>query len=238
MTSLTEQIKAALKAKAIPEKTVFYPKFFKSFPGGYGEGDHFIGVIVPEQRKLAKEVYLHIHHNEISVLLKDSYHEVRLTALFILVYRFQKLKSEEAQKEIVDFYLAHLDYINNWDLVDGSCYAILGSYFFHRDKSIFYELATIEDLLKQRIAMISSLYWIKRGEFEDALKLAEMLLYHNHDLIHKSVGWMLREIGKVDLETELDFLRKFYLTMPRTALRYAIEKFDPDLRKEILKGEW
>ncbi|WP_339866712.1 DNA alkylation repair protein [uncultured Algoriphagus sp.] len=237
MSELTAQIIAALSDKANPVKAAFFPRFFKSMPGGYGEGDQFLGVIVPEQRKVAKAVFKEISLEEIAVLLQNKYHEVRLTAIYILVYRYQKLKIASEQKQLVDFYLANLDYVNNWDLVDSSCHHILGHYYLSKDKSLFYELADSDHLWKQRVAMISCYYWIKRGHFEDALALAEKLLYHEHDLIHKAVGWMLREIGNVDFEVEMEFLRKYYKTMPRTALRYAIEKFDPELRRQLLKGE-
>ncbi|UZD21973.1 DNA alkylation repair protein [Algoriphagus halophytocola] len=238
MSELTEQVKAALADKSIPEKAAFFPRFFKSFPGGYGEGDKFLGVKVPEQRKVAKQVYQEISNQEISQLLQDEFHEVRLTSLFILVYRYQKLKSETEQKEVVDFYLSHLQYVNNWDLVDGSCHHILGHYFLDREKTLFYDLADSGQLWKQRVAMVSTYYWIKRDRFEDALALAEKLLHHPHDLIHKAVGWMLREIGNQDMDEEMAFLKKHYKKMPRTALRYAIEKFDPALRKQILAGEY
>ncbi|PZX46360.1 DNA alkylation repair protein [Algoriphagus chordae] len=237
MSLLTEQIKATLADKGIPEKAAFFPRFFKSGPGEYGEGDQFLGVIVPEQRKVAKAVFKEISYEEIEVLLHDVYHEVRLTAIYILVYRYQKLKIDSEQKELVDFYLSQLDFVNNWDLVDSSCHHILGNYYLNRDKQLFYELADSGHLWRQRVAMISTFYWIKRGHFDDALALAEKLLHHPHDLIHKAVGWMLREIGNQDFEVEMSFLRKHYQTMPRMTLRYAIEKFDPDLRKQLLAGK-
>lgn len=237
MSLLTEQIKASLADKAIPEKAAFFPRFFKSGPGEYGEGDQFLGVKVPEQRKIAKAVFKDISYSELEELLHDVYHEVRLTAIYILVYRYQKLKNDSDRKELVDFYLSHLDYVNNWDLVDSSCHHILGHYYLDRKKDLFYELAEVDHLWRQRVAMISTYYWIKRGYFEDALALAEKLLYHPHDLIHKAVGWMLREIGNKDFEVEMSFLRKHHQTLPRTALRYAIEKFDPELRKKLLSGE-
>ncbi|MEB2774787.1 DNA alkylation repair protein [Algoriphagus sp. D3-2-R+10] len=237
MSLLTEQIKALLEDKAIPEKAAFFPRFFKSMPGGYGEGDKFLGVIVPEQRKVAKAVYKEISFGEIEELLHDVYHEVRLTAIHILVYRYQNLKTDYDRKELVDFYLSQLDYVNNWDLVDSSCYHILGHYYLNREKNLFYKLAEADHLWRQRVAMISSYFWIKKGYYEDALALAEKLLYHDHDLIHKAVGWMLREIGNMDFEVELDFLRKYYITMPRTTLRYAIEKFDPQLRQQLMAGK-
>ncbi len=236
MSELTEQIIAKLQDKAIPEKAEFYPNFFKTGPGEYGEGDKFLGVIVPEQRKVAKMVAKDISYEEVDHLLKNPYHEVRLCALFTLVYKYQKLKSEAEQKELVEFYLDHVDYINNWDLVDTTCHPILGHYYQNRDKKLFYDFAKSGHLWKQRIAMITSLYWIKRGEFEDALAFAEILRNHPHDLMHKAVGWMLREIGKMDMDVEMDFLKKYYSEMPRTMLRYAIEKFPEDLRQDFLKG--
>ncbi|MDR7129897.1 3-methyladenine DNA glycosylase AlkD [Algoriphagus sp. 4150] len=238
MSLLTEQIKASLTDKANPKKAMFFPRFFKSGPGEYGEGDLFLGVSVPEQRKIAKVVFREINFTEVEELLHDAYHEVRLTAIFILVYRYQKLKTDSDRKKLVDFYLSQLDYVNNWDLVDSSCHHILGHYYLHLEKDLFYELAETDHLWRQRVAMISSYYWIKRGYFDDALALAEKLLFHPHDLIHKAVGWMLREIGNKDFEVEMEFLRKHYTTMPRTALRYAIEKFDPSLRRLFLDGSF
>lgn len=237
MSETCTQIKLRLQEKAIPVKAEFFPRFFKTMPGEYGEGDLFLGVIVPEQRKIAKSYFSEITLAEISELLRDPYHEVRLTALFMLVYRYQKAKSEESQSELVDFYLNHIEFVNNWDLVDTTCHPILGHFYFRREKSLFYDLAKSGNLWKQRIALISSLYWIKKGEFQDAINLAEILINHPHDLIHKAVGWMLREIGKMNEEVELEFLRKHSQAMPRTALRYSIEKFDQALRLQILKGE-
>lgn len=236
MSLLTEQIFESLKDKAIPEKAAFLPKYFKAIPGGYGEGDQFLGVIVPEQRKIAKTCYREISLGEVSELLNNPFHEARLTALLMLVYRYEKLKSESERKEIVDFYLDHLQFINNWDLVDSSCYEILGAFYYKKDKSLLYELADSENLWQQRVAMISSLYWIKKDDFTDALKLAEKLKNHSHDLMHKAVGWMLREIGKRDFEVEFQFLKTHYQSMPRIALRYAIEKFPEELRQDFLKG--
>lgn len=236
MTLLVEQIKAALADKAIPEKAAFFPRFFKSGPGEYGEGDKFLGVKVPEQRKIAKSVFKEISLKEISTLMKDPYHEVRLTGVLILVYKYQKIKNEEDQKAIVDFYLDHLPWVNNWDLVDSSCHHILGHYYLDRDKSLLYELAEKDHLWSQRVAMVTSYYWIKRGRYEDALILAEKFISHPHDLMHKAVGWMLREIGNQDYEVEYEFLKKHYRQMPRTALRYAIEKFDEEVRQDFLKG--
>ena len=236
MSGLTEQIIEALKDKAIPEKALFFPRFFKTGPGEYGEGDLFWGVTVPDQRQIAKQFFKEISLEELTLLIQHPVHEVRLTGLLALVYRYEKAKSESEQKELVNFYLSQLDFVNNWDLVDSSCYQILGHFYWKREKALFYELADSGHLWRQRVAMISSFFWIKKGEFNDALALAEKLKNHPHYLMHKAVGWMLREIGKRDLETEMEFLKKHYQTMPRTALRYAIEKFPEDVRQDFLKG--
>ena len=236
MSGLTEQIIEALKDKAIPEKALFFPRFFKTGPGEYGEGDLFWGVTVPDQRQIAKQFFKEISLEELTLLIQHPVHEVRLTGLLALVYRYEKAKSESEQKELVNFYLSQLDFVNNWDLVDSSCYQILGHFYWKKEKALFYELADSGHLWRQRVAMISSFFWIKKGEFADALALAEKLIDHPHDLMHKALGWMLREIGKRDLETEMEFLKKHYQTMPRTALRYAIEKFPEDVRQDFLKG--
>ena len=236
MSGLTEQIIEALKDKAIPEKALFFPRFFKTGPGEYGEGDLFWGVTVPDQRQIAKQFFKEISLEELTRLIQHPVHEVRLTGLLALVYRYEKAKSESEQKELVNFYLSQLDFVNNWDLVDSSCYQILGHFYWKREKELFYELADSGHLWRQRVAMMSSFFWIKKREFDDALVLAEKLKNHPHDLMHKAVGWMLREIGKRDLETEMEFLKKHYQTMPRTALRYAIEKFPEDVRQDFLKG--
>jgi 3-methyladenine DNA glycosylase AlkD len=236
MSLLTEQIIESLRDKAIPEKAAFFPRFFKTGPGEYGEGDLFLGVKVPDQRVIARQFFPEITLDDLSELIQNSYHEVRLTALIALVYRYQKAKEEYDQQELVNFYLHHLEWVNNWDFVDTSSHAILGHFYLNREKDLFYDLAGSHDLWRQRVAMISSFYWIKKGEFVDALALAEILKNHPHDLIHKAVGWMLREIGNRDFGAEMDFLKKYYQTMPRTALRYAIEKFPEELRQDFLKG--
>lgn len=218
------------------EKAEYFPKYFNAVPGGYGEGDEFLGITVPDQRKIAKKYYKTIPLHTIEMLLKEPIHEYRFTALVMLVYKFEKARTETEKKDIVNLYLANLSYINNWDLVDLSADKILGAYFFDKDKDILYQLARTNHLWKQRIAIMSTFYFIKRHQFNDTLEIAKVLLHHKHDLIQKAVGWMLREIGKRDLLTELNFLKENYQTMPRTMLRYAIEKFEPELRKKFLKG--
>lgn len=236
MESHMNEILKELENASDPQKAEFLPRFFKTGLGEYGEGDQFLGVTVPQQRAIAKRFYRSLDWSDFSELIQNPFHEVRLTALLMLVYRYEKTKTESEQKELVDFYLSHLDFINNWDLVDSSCYQILGHYFWKKDKSLFHQLAESGQLWRQRVAMISSYFWIKKGEFADALALAEKLINHPHDLMHKAVGWMLREIGNRNFEVELEFLKKHYQSMPRTALRYAIEKFPEDLRQDFLKG--
>ncbi|HCL57784.1 MAG TPA: DNA alkylation repair protein [Spirochaetia bacterium] len=231
---LIDKIKNDLKEFSDQKKKGFLPRFFQAFPGGYAEGDQFIGVTVPNQRMIAKKYFQDISLEETASLLREPIHEYRLTALFLLVYKFEKQKSE--REAIVKLYLSHTDYVNNWDLVDSSAEKILGAYLFDQDKKILYDFAASKDLWQNRIAMIASFYFIKKKKFADALKIAEILILHPHDLIHKAVGWMLREIGKRDLETEIEFLKKHYRTMPRTMLRYAIEKFEEPLRQDFLKG--
>ena len=156
--------------------------------------------------------------------------------MLILVCKFEKAKLDEDKKAIVDLYINNLEYVNNWDLVDSSAYKILGAYLEERDRSILYRLAKSNHLWSQRVAIIATLWFIGKNKFSDTLNIAQILLNHEHDLIHKAVGWMLREVGNRDFETEFQFLKKHYKQMPRTMLRYAIEKFDPELRQRFLKG--
>ncbi len=232
-----EQIKNDLKCYINSEKAEFFPKFFKAMPGGYGEGDQFLGIMVPDQRKVAKKYYKQVSLEAVQELLREPIHEYRFTALLIMVYKFEKAKTEQEKKKIVDLYLENVNSINNWDLVDLSADKILGAYLIDKNKDILYEFARSNHLWKQRIAIIATFYFIKKGDFKDALEISKILLNHEHDLIHKAVGWMLREIGKRDFAVEFEFLKEYYQIMPRTMLRYAIEKFDPELRKKFLKGQ-
>ena len=236
MSTFCEQILLSLEQKAIPAKGAQLQQYFKTGPGGYGEGDIFLGVPVPEQRKIAKAISQDASLPQLSELIQHRYHEMRLTGLLALVYKFEKTRSESLRLEIVDFYLGHLDYINNWDLVDTSCSQVLGAFYWKKEKSLFFSLAESPLLWRQRIAMISAFYWIRKGEFTDALALAEKLKNHPHDLMHKAVGWMLREIANRNFEVANEFLKKHYRTLPRTMLRYAIEKFPEELRQDFLKG--
>lgn len=229
-------IKDELQKFSDKEKAEFFPKFFKTKPGDYGEGDKFIGVAVPHQRKVAKRFYKLIKLEDVIQLLHEPIHEYRLTALFMLVYKYEKLKDEEDKNAIVDLYLDNTSHINNWDLVDSSADKILGPYFLEKDKSVLYDFAYSNDLWKQRIAIMTTFHFIKNNQYADTLRIASILLNHKHDLIHKAVGWMLREIGNRDFEVEYNYLKDTYRQMPRTMLRYAIEKFEEDLRQRFLKG--
>ena len=235
--SLIKKIQKELRSFSSEEKAIFLPKFFKTGLGEYGEGDKFIGVTVPDQRIVAKKYYSEISLDEVEELLHHSVHEYRLTALIMLVYKYEKTKSESEQKVIFDYYAKNTDYINNWDLVDLTAPKIVGAYLFDKEKTILYDFAKSDHLWKQRIAIVSTYYFIKKNLFEDTFRISEMLLFHKHDLIHKAVGWMLREVGKMNLSAELEFLNKHYKKMPRMMLRYAIEKFDEGLRQKYLKGE-
>ncbi|MBO8160174.1 MAG: DNA alkylation repair protein [Thermosipho sp. (in: Bacteria)] len=219
-----------IREKKDETKAKFLEKYFKAFPGGYGEGDKFLGIKVPILRKIAKK-YANISFEDVEQLLKSEYHEERLIALFILIY-----KSKENLEKAVEIYLNNLDVINNWDLIDTTAPKILGPYFKNKDKSLLYEFAKSSNIWKQRIAILTTFHYIKEGDFNDALKIIEILLLEKHDLINKATGWALREIGKKDKNTLLDFIKKRYNKLSRTTLRYAIERFDETERKNILKG--
>lgn len=207
--------------------------FFKTGPGEYGEGDIFYGVSVPAQRQLARK-YKKLSLQEIEKLLNSKYHEDRLTALFILVLKYKNADTEEKEK-IAVFYLKNKDFVNNWDLVDSSAPYILGDYLMERDRKIIYMLAKSPNLWDRRISVITTAWFIREEQYADTLNISEILLRDKEDLIHKAVGWMLREAGKKSMETEEKFLKKYSKEMPRTMLRYAIEKFPEEKRLKYLK---
>lgn len=235
--SIVSEIKTALQELSIPGKAEIMQAFFKTGKGEYGEGDVFIGVTVPDQRSVAKEFYNKISLAELSQLLSSKIHEHRLTALLLLVYKFEKTKDQSLRKEIVDFYLKHTKHINNWDLVDTSCYKILGRYCFeNQDSKILEKLSDSKNMWEMRMAIVATMHHIKKGKFELTKAFALKNLKHPHDLMHKANGWLLREMGNKN-ETELrDFLNMHYKEMPRTCLRYAIEKLEEEVRKNYLKG--
>lgn len=227
-------VKAKLQAIANPEKALLLQRFFKTGEGQYGEGDLFMGITVPQQRIVAK-THKDIPHHEIENLLHEPYHECRMTALFILVNRFKKSKNDAERKEIVDLYLRNTAYINNWDLVDLSAGYILGEYLLDKERTLIYRLAESQSLWEQRIAVLATSIFIRNDDFADTLLLAEKLLNHKHDLMHKAIGWMLREVGKRNKTILVDFLIQYSTQMPRTMLRYAIEKFPEEERQYFLK---
>ena len=211
------------------ERAKVLSRFFKTGKGQYGEGDKFLGITVPKQRLIAKK-YKDLSLNDAEKLMLNKIHEFRLTAILILVHKF-RVGNETVKKGIVDFYLRNTGKINNWDLVDLRADKILGAYLIDKDKSILYKLARSKNVWERRIAVISTFNFIKNNQFEDILNISEILLNDKHDLIQKSVGWMLREIGKRNLHVEESFLKKHYKKMSRTMLRYAIERFDGDKKK-------
>ena len=214
------------------EKAKFLQRFFKSGPGEYAEGDRLLGITVPKQREIAKQ-FAKLPIPETLKLLKSKWHEERSTALFILVGQFAKGSTAD-QKLIYDLYLNHTHFINNWDLVDNSAHQIVGGWLLKRTRKPLTTLACSEILWERRIAIIATFHFIKQGDFTDTLRIAELLLGDEEDLIHKAVGWMLREVGKRDHELDVDFLDRHFHAMPRTMLRYAIEKFPEPLRKHFL----
>lgn len=234
---IKDQIEEALRQKSIPEKAAILSGFFKTGKGEYGEGDRFLGVTVPEQRIIAKKYWKDLPDQELDIMIKSPFHEIRLTSILILVLKYKKATGKAEKKSWVDFYLKNRSWVNNWDLVDSSAHLILGDYLFDKDRSILYDLAKSGILWDRRIAIMSTFCFIRKKDFSDTLKISEILLHHPHDLIHKAVGWMIREIGKRDFETANQFLLKHYQSMPRTMLRYAIEKFDVDAKAFFMKKD-
>lgn len=230
----SESVISALAKLSHPDRAKSSTSFFKTGPGQYGEGDKFIGVTVPEMRKVAK-AHLELGLKDVQELLNSDIHEHRLTGAMILVYQFEKADAEK-QKAIYDFYLRNTRNINNWDIVDTSAAYIVGAYLSKSDDiSVLVELAGSKDLWERRIAIIATLWLIQERRFAATQQIAEILLHDSHDLIHKAVGWMLREMGKRNLKAETDFLDKYYQEMPRTMLRYAIERFSPAQKAHYMK---
>lgn len=218
---------------ANPEKAQFLQRFFKTGKGQYAEGDVFLGLVVPLSRSIAK-ANKQTPLSELQLLLDSPYHEARLVALLIIVERFKKASADE-RTELFGFYLSNAARINNWDLVDVTCPHIVGAYLLDKDRTVLYEMARSPLLWEQRIAIVSTIAFIRNRQYDDTLALSEMLLSHKHDLMHKAVGWMLREVGKRDKETLVNFLERNAVRMPRTALRYAIEHFPGEERVYFMK---
>lgn len=233
--NMFSQLIKELQQSADPEKEKVFVRFFKTGKGEYGEGDQFLGITVPRLRNISKK-YQSLDLKDLQKLLDNKIHEYRLSALMILKFKYSSFAkaSEDMQKEIALFYLKNTKRINNWDLVDLSCHYILGNYLLDKDRKILYRLAISKNLWERRIAIISTFEFIRNNQYIDTLKISEILLNDKHDLIHKAVGWMLRELGKRDKKIEIDFLDKHYKAMPRTMLRYAIEKFNDKEKKFYL----
>lgn len=229
-----QEIQSKLAALGNDDEARFATRFFKTGPGEYGEGDHFRGIRVPVLRALARELKA-VNAEDATTLLQSDWHEDRLLALYLWTGIF---KREPAQREaIYRAYLSNTNRINNWDLVDSSAPSIIGAWLSDKERTPLYELARSSNLWERRIAILATFYFIQKGDLQDTLQIAEILLGDKHDLMHKAVGWMLREAGKRDLEALEDFLKTHYLTMPRTMLRYAIEKFPEEKRQAYLKGK-
>ena len=223
-----------ITAKADASQVEGLSRFFKTGPGQHGEGDKFLGIKVPVTREVVKACWRETGLQDLEECIASEYHEVRLAALLALVELFRHNKSK--QKEYVDFYLAHTDRINNWDLVDLSCYPLLGVWLLDKDRQLLYDLARDgKTIWEQRIGIVSTMTFIRHGQLQDTFDIADILLHHPHDLIHKAVGWLLREAGKRDKEALVQYLDPRYQTMPRTMLRYAIEKFPEAERQQYLK---
>ena len=233
MKQITKTITSELQALSNAEKREIFPKFFKAGKGEYGEGDRFLGVTVPNIRAIAKQ-YKNISLNEIRELMQSEWHEVRLCALLIMVEKSKK-KDEALRKELFNLYLSQTERINNWDLVDLSCRFIVGEYLLEKSRDILYQLAQSPLLWDNRIAIVSTYAFIRKGQLEDTYALSDLMMHHPHDLMHKAIGWMLREAGKRDSERLYDYVMSHRADMPRTMLRYAIEKFSPKERAILMK---
>ena len=229
---MLSQLKQDLNKLEHKEKAKILQRFFKTNKGEYGEGDIFLGIKVPEQRKIANKYDLNL--KQIQELLSSKIHEYRLTALFTLIQKYKKANQTEKQ-EIFNFYLKNTNNINNWDLVDLSAPKILGDYLLNKERTTLYQLAKSNNLWENRISILSTYQFIKNNQFEDTLNISKILLTNKHDLIHKAVGWMLREIGKKDLQILERFLKQHHKQMPRTMLRYTIERFSKAKRKVYLR---
>jgi len=230
---MLKTIQTALREQANDSDAMVLRRFFKTGPEEYGEGDRFIGVRVPATRRIAQK-YRNLPLADTLVLLRSSVHEERLLALIILKRKYQEGGQDE-RAEIYGIYLDHTRYINNWDLVDASAEHIVGAYLKNRSREPLHALAHSESIWERRIAIMSTFHFIKNNEFDETIRIVEILVYDSEDLIHKAVGWMLREVGKRDRDKEEFFLKKHYRSMPRTMLRYAIEKFPENLRQQYLK---
>jgi len=233
MSSISEKIKKEFASVADKKRAKNLAWFFKTGKGEYGEGDKFLGIALPEQREIVKKYFCEATLKDVERLMKDPFHEVRVTGVAILVSKYKKADKKQ-KKEIYDFYLSHAKGINNWDLVDISCHKIVGDWLLDKSRAPLYRLARSKVLWERRISIVSTFAFIHIGDLDDSYKLAEMLLGDKEDLMHKAVGWVLRECGKKDKARLVKFIKENGTHMPRTALRYAIEKFPEKERKRVL----
>ena len=233
-----ENLKSAIFAAADPAQVPGLSRFFKTGPGEYGFGDKFLGIKVPVTRSIVKRCWQGTSFQELEACIASEYHELRLAALLALVQIFAHAKKDPAlQRRCIDFYLSHTDRINNWDLVDLSCYPLLGEWLLDKDRTLLYDFARNgKTIWEQRIGIVSTMTFVRHGQLEDTFAIADILLHHPHDLIQKAVGWLLREAGKRDKAALTAFLESRFRSMPRTALRYAIERFPEAERQAYLKG--
>lgn len=234
--SIIAKIKKELKQLSNKEKALILKRFFKTGASEYGEGDIFIGVTVPNQRIVAKKYYLEISFEELRELINSKIHEHRLCACIILIYKFKKTKVEAEKTKIYKFLIKNISKLNNWDLVDITCPKIIGSYIFNNKRELdkIYSWSKSNNLWLKRISILSLFYFIKKNEFNEVLTVIKTLLNDKHDLIHKANGWMLREIAKIDQALVEEFIIKHYANIPRTTIRYSIERFDEKKRKYYL----
>lgn len=229
-----EAIKSDLQKLANPKKNQDLSRFFKTGKGEYGEGDKFLGVPMPEQRKIVRKYYKDASLSDAQKLLESKFHDYRMVGVLILVEQFKKAE-QKMQKKIFDFYIKNAKRINNWDLVDVSA-PYIGQYLLDKNKSVLVRFAKSKNLWERRMSIMFTFAFIRTIQFDQTLRISEILMRDEQDLIHKAVGWMLREVGNRDLSKEEAFLKKHYKKMPRTMLRYAIEKFEESKRKKYLKG--
>jgi len=211
-------------------------KFFKTAKGEYGYGDLFLGIRMPVTRQLAKD-NIGLSLGNTKTLIKSKYHEERMLGLIILVNKYAKASQDDEKENIYQVYISHFKYINNWDLVDVTCPHIVGKHLIDRDRAVLYQWAQSDDLWTKRISMITNWWFVRKGDLQDVFSIAEVLLGDEHDLIHKAVGWMLREAGKKDMRRTEVFMKQYYRSMPRTMLRYAIEQYPETKRQKYLKGK-
>lgn len=228
--TVPSQIYDALSSRSDEEKKNVLPRFFKTGKGQYGEGDKFLGVTVPNIREVAKQ-FKDVDFDVVKELMRSQWHEMRMCALLILVGNSRK----EVTKEVFDFYLSQTQYINNWDLVDLSAPQIVGKYLLNENRDVLYRMAESDLLWDNRISIVSTLTFIRNNDLEDTYNLSLKMMSHKHDLMHKAIGWMLREAGKRDAERLYNFVNEHKTNMPRTMLRYSIEKFDMETRKELMR---